>query len=152
MLSKDCSQKTGSRFKFCIEHWKKGLEDGSITAYDGQQYIVHKSTKDEDGKKDKHSSDKTNNTFGFTQANLRGMAAMTEHVSDHLTKIIDERLQTKNAYHAEPFAHAPAEDAQDNQSTGVFDRIGGGKVVEARQAKKQKSVNFIERLADASRQ
>ena len=80
------------------------------------------------------------------------MAAMTEHVSDHLTRIIDERLQTKNAYHAEPFGHAPAEDAQGNQPTGVFDRMGGGKVVEARQAKKQKSVNFIERLADASRQ
>jgi hypothetical protein len=30
--------------------------------------------------------------------------------------------------------------------------MGGGKVVEARQAKKQKSINFIERLADASRQ
>ena len=80
------------------------------------------------------------------------MAAMTEHVSDHFTKMLEERLPSRNAYHADPFTDAPARDVQANQSTGVFDRMGGGHVVEARGAKKQKSVSFLEQLAAASKE
>ena len=80
------------------------------------------------------------------------MAAMTEHVSDHPTKMLEERLPSRNAYHADPFADAPTGGTQANQTTGVFDIMGGGQIVEARKAKKQKNTNFIERLAAANKE
>ncbi len=140
-----CNTKSG-HFRFCTEHYKQGMEQGYLICYNGYKQEVSRAqginNKRERGGKSKERN-KDNNTFGFSKDNLRGMAALSEHLSEHVSTLLNERLGV--AHHVEPFKH-------EQQDKGIWSglRIKEGKVAEAHRAKKQKTEGFLGNLAKIS--
>jgi hypothetical protein len=85
------------------------------------------------------------------------MAALTEHISDHVTNLIDSRFGSAHAHHIEPFTEQPPQQQLTLQAApttpSVFDRMASNTTVtQARQAKKQKKDAFLSNLSAANNQ
>ena len=146
-----CTAKCGHKFRFCLECWKKGMETGSIPTYDGTQFEVKKDRKDT--KRDRNGDKKNKNNFGFSKDNMRGMAALTEHISDHVSSLLEPRLGSAHAHHIEPFSDQQPQQQQLAlpAAPSIFDRLpADNKMAQSHQAKRQKKVDFLNNLSTAN--
>ena len=126
------------------------MEQGYIICYNGYKQEITKgqsNSKRERGGKLKEKS-KEGTTFGFSKDNLRGMAALSEHLSNHVSTMLNERLGV--AHHIEPFQKEQPENKRENNGIWSRLRITEGKVAEAHRAKKQKTEGFLGSLAKAA--
>ena len=149
--AKGCQGDTGQRFRFCLECWRKGMELGHIVTYDDSKFPCNKDRAAKNKNKDERGK---GSNYGFSKSNLQGMAALTEHITDHVVKVIDERLPTGRAHQVEPFVDTMNDDIEPaTAKRSVWDRMNTEDQpaqIKANAAKKQKRVRFISNLAKYS--
>ena len=148
--AKDCDRDPGY-YKFCAEHWKKGMEDGQILMYDGS---IKKIYKDKYGQRDNKSwtntkkAKKDKDSHHFDTEQMKGLSAIGEHMMSRTKDLIEAHMGSANN-NSSPFQILPPTPPQGAPPTlrgftanSVFQRISDPKDSE-RDAKK---IRFMDAL------
>ena len=130
------------------------MENEYIICYNNfKQPITRNRNYDKRDRESDNRGDKKN--YGFSKDNLRGMAAMGEHISDQMVAYMDGRMSNKAddktaphgyAHQISPFAIEPPQslELRAQPRISVWDRG----VTRARQVKKQTRVEFIQQISE----
>ena len=131
------------------------MENEYIICYNNfKQPITRNRNYDKRDRESDNRGDKKN--YGFSKDNLRGMAAMGEHISDQMVAYMDGRMSNKTddntaphgyAHQIAPFAIEPPQRPQSPEPQPRISVWNRG-VTRAHQAKKQKSVEFIQQISE----
>jgi hypothetical protein len=148
--AKDCDRDPG-HYKFCAEHWKKGMEDGQIVQYDGTIKKVFKDRYGQRGAKtwqnDKVAK-KDKDAHHFDTEQMKGLSAIGEHMMSRTKEMIEAHMGSVN--NSSPFQimppptppQGPQPSLRGFAANSVFQRISDPKDSE-RDAKK---IRFMDAL------
>lgn len=135
-----CGRPSGN-FKFCLECFKRGMEQGHITCYDGFKQPITRANHSDKGK------------FGFTPEQMESLSALSGHLAESISGQ-QQKSTTIDANTADPFTGRqlalppvpaptpPSEPHPDSKRKPIWARMG-----ECNETKRQrKDKAFLQQL------